>query len=152
MTDQGYGQGQPYGQQGGYPGQQGQTYPAPGAQYQAQAGGAGYGYPAPPPASSDQKGFLASLFDVSFSSFVTPTIIKVVYILVMILAGLGFLGVAFSGFTISLAFGLITLIIIAPLGFFVELALWRIMLEIFMVIFRMSDDIHAMRGSGGGLR
>ena len=35
VTDQGYGQGQPYGQ-GAYPGQQGQTYPAPGAQYQAQ--------------------------------------------------------------------------------------------------------------------
>ncbi len=149
MTDQGYGQGQPYGQ-GAYPGQQGQTYPAPGAQYQAQGGG--MGYPAPPPSSGDQKGFIASLFDVSFSSFVTPTIIKVVYILVMILAGLGFLGVAFSGFTISLVFGLITLIIIAPLGFFVELALWRIALEIFMVIFRIGDDIHAIRGSGGGLR
>ena len=152
MTDQGYGQGQPY---GGAPGQ-GAPYPGQGATYPA-PGGAGYpapggvGYPAPPPSSGTSKGFVGSLFDVSFSSFVTPTIIKVVYILVMILAGLGALAVAFTGFTYSVVFGLITLIILAPLGFFVELALWRIALEIFMVIFRIGDDIHAMR-DGGGLR
>jgi Domain of unknown function (DUF4282) len=132
VTNPGYGQGQPYGQGqgGGYPGQ---------------------GYQSPAPATASGKGFVASLFDTSFSSFVTPTIIKVVYVLVMILAGLGALGIAFSGFSISVVFGLISLIIIAPLAFFVELALWRISLEIFMVIFRMSDDIHAMR-NGGGMR
>jgi hypothetical protein len=133
VTNPGYGQGQPYGQgQGaGYPGQ---------------------GYQSPAPANGGGgKGFVASLFDTSFSSFVTPTIIKVVYVLVMILAGLGALGIAFSGFSISVVFGLISLIIIAPIVFFVELALWRITLEIFMVIFRMSDDIRAIR-NGGGVR
>ena len=136
MTDQGYGQGQgqPYGQGQGYPGQ-GAPYQAPG------------GYPSPQ-GTSGQKGFVASLFDVSFNNFVTPTIIKVVYILVMILAGLGALGIAASGFGVSVVFGLIALIIIAPLFFFVELSLWRIALEIFMVIFRIGDDIHAMRGGG----
>jgi hypothetical protein len=148
VADQGYGQGQPY---------QGQTQGAgyPGQGYPAQGYPAGQGYPsAPAPASngSGQKGFLGSLFDVSFSSFVTPTIIKVVYILVMILGGLGALGFVAEGFAVSVIFGIITLIIIAPLIYIVELALWRIALEIFMVIFRMSDDIHAMRGAGGGLR
>jgi hypothetical protein len=148
VSDQGYGQGQPYQGQtqgAGYPGQgyqgQGQGYPA----------GQGYGS-APAPNGSGTKGFLASLFDVSFTSFVTPTIIKVVYILVMILAGLGALGFVFEAFFISAIFGIIVLVIIAPIIYLFELALWRISLEIFMVIFRMSDDIHAIRNGGGGLR
>jgi Domain of unknown function (DUF4282) len=148
VTDQGYGQGQgqPYQGQTQGAGYQGQGYPAQGYP-------AGQGYPsAPAPNGSSPKGFFGSLFDVSFSSFVTPTIIKVVYILVMILGGLGALGFVAEGFAVSVIFGIITLIIIAPLIYIVELALWRIALEIFMVIFRMSDDIHAMRGAGGGLR
>jgi hypothetical protein len=124
VTNQGYGQGQPY---GAAPGQ---------------------GSPAPATGTS-AKGFVASLFDTSFTSFVTPTIIKVVYVLVMVLAGLGALGIAFSGFSINVGVGIITLIIFAPLAFFVELALWRISLEIFMVIFRMSDDVRAIRNGGG---
>jgi Domain of unknown function (DUF4282) len=136
VTDQGYGQGQPYGQQQG----QGAGYP-------------GQGYPAPTPGggAAAGKGFVSSLFDVSFTNFVTPTIIKVVYVLVMILAGLGALGIAFTGFSVNAIFGIITLVIIAPLAFFVELALWRISLEIFMVIFRIGEDIRAIR-NGGGLR
>jgi len=133
MTNQGFGQGQAYGAG------QGSPYPGQG----------GMGYPAPAQGGTSAKGFVASLFDVSFTSFVTPTIIKVVYILVMVLAGLGALGTAFSGFTFGIVAGLIALIIVAPIIFFVELALWRIPLEIFMVIFRIGDDIHAMRGGGG---
>jgi len=141
VTDPGYGQGQPYGAT------------QPGGGFQGQAGGyPGQGVPQPPAAGSGgSKGFVASLFDTSFTSFVAPTIIKVVYVLVMILAGLGALGIVVTGFSVSVIAGLIALIIFAPLAFFVELSLWRISLEVFMVIFRISDDIRAIR-NGGGMR
>jgi len=36
----------------------------------------------------EPKGFLASLFDTSFSSLVTPRVIKVIYIISMVVIGL----------------------------------------------------------------
>ena len=44
-----------------------------------------------------QKGFLASLFDPSFSSLITTKVIKVIYILSMILIGLGALASSSPG-------------------------------------------------------
>ena len=161
MTDQGFPQERPnYGAQGqgetnigpvpgysgqgaGYPGQAA-GYPGQGAAYPGN-GGTGWG---PQQGIGDAKGFVASLFDFGFSSFVTPKIIKVVYILVMIGLALGSLGVIAEGFLIGPLYGIIFLIIVAPLYFFVGLALWRIFLEVFMVIFRAADDLRAIRNRG----
>ena len=44
--------------------------------------------------------------------------------------------------------GLIVLLIGAPLYFLVVTALYRITLEFFMVIFRMAEDIRALRERG----
>jgi hypothetical protein len=132
-----------YGQPGGQPGQ--------GA---GQHGTASYGQPAGQPSprpqvSGSSTSFLSALFDFSFSSFVTPKVIKVLYILIMILAGLTAAGFIISAFAASPTLGLITLIIIAPLFFFITIALYRILLEFFMVIFRMAEDIRTMRDRGG---
>ncbi len=93
------------------------------------------------------KGFAGSLFDFGFTSFVTPTIIKVVYVLVMIGYGLGALTIVVEGFFVNVIAGILA-IVFAALVFFIGLALWRIFLEVFMVIFRMADDIRAMRQGG----
>ena len=45
-----------------------------------------------------QKGFLASLFDLSFSNLITTKVIKVIYILSMILIGLGALVIVIAAF------------------------------------------------------
>lgn len=97
---------------------------------------------------ADAKGFVASLFDFGFDSFVTPKVVKVIYVLVMLLIGLGALGFAVTAFRLSAAFGVISLLILCPLFFFVNLALWRIVLELFMVIFRIADDIRHIRVQG----
>jgi hypothetical protein len=132
LSNQGYGQERP--DYGAAPGQ--------GAGYPGQATGGS------PPAQSTAKGFISSLFDFGFNSFVTPKVIKVVYVLITIVLGLVALaGVAFS-FRISPIFGIIDLLILAPLGFFIYLALWRIALEIFMIIFRISDDLRIIRDRG----
>jgi hypothetical protein len=94
------------------------------------------------------KGFMASLFDFGFNSFVTPKVVKVVYVLIMILLALGELTFAVVAFRISPASGIIALLILCPVSFFVYLALWRILLEIFMVIFRIAEDLQAIRTRG----
>ncbi|HUC58785.1 MAG TPA: DUF4282 domain-containing protein [Streptosporangiaceae bacterium] len=161
MTDPGYGQGRPdYGMPG-----QGQTYPAagyPGYQQQApnyQAQQPGYpqgngydtGFPAAPsqPSSAASKGFFGSLFDTSFESFVTPTIIKIVYILAMIGVGFGTLVLAIEGFVALHIYGIFVLLIICPLYFFFSLLLTRIYMELIMVIFRLSNDVRVIRDRGG---
>ena len=100
---------------------------------------------------SGAKGFAASLFDFDFTSFVTPKIIKILYILIVVVTGLGAITWTLIDFRISVAFGLITLVIIAPLIFFVTIALYRVILEFFAVVFRLAEDIHAIRERGDRL-
>ncbi len=146
MSNQGYGQERPdYDTAAG----QGAGYAGPGGGYPGQgAGNPGQGAGAPLPAQSGARGFVSSLFDFGFNSFVTPKVVKVVYVLITIVLGLvALVGVVFS-FRINPVFGIIDLFILAPLGFFIYLALWRIALEIFMVIFRISDDLRIIRDRG----
>jgi hypothetical protein len=171
LTEQGYGKSRPedetraaqvplgqppygaaQGQGEAYPGQ-GQAYPGQGEAYpgqgQAYPGQGAPGYPVPTQAASSAKGFVSSLFDFGFNSFVTPKVVKVVYVLVMIVLGLAGLAFAFSAFEYSAVAGIFVLLIVAPLFFFIYLALWRIALEIFVVIFRIADDLRAIRERGG---
>jgi hypothetical protein len=51
-------------------------------------------------------------------------------------------------FKLNAAFGIATLFILGPLFTMIVLAMWRIFLEFFMVIFRISDDIRDVRQRG----
>jgi hypothetical protein len=99
-----------------------------------------------PPA--EPKGFLGALFDFSFTSFVTPKVVKVLYILIVVVVGLSAVGFALSVLAANVGLGLIVLLIGAPLYFLVVTALYRITLEFFMVIYRMAQDIRAIRERG----
>jgi hypothetical protein len=145
------GQQQAYpGQQQAYPGQQ-QAYPGQQA-YQSQAAGyqgAGYqGHGIPPQEQQVSKGLLASLFDFGFTSFATPKIAKVVYVLVTILLGLATVGFLIFCFIESAALGIVALVVLCPLYFFINLAIWRIGMELMIVLFRMAEDIRSMRIRG----
>ncbi len=94
------------------------------------------------------KGFLGSLFDVGFTSFVTPKVIKALYLLIMIGTVLAALFYSYVDYRVNAAFGVLTLFVIAPLFTLIILAVWRIFLEFFMVIFRISDDIRNLRERG----
>jgi uncharacterized membrane protein len=162
--------------QPGYPGQdqtytsmgQGQDYqnyqgyqaPGYGAQ-QGQGQGAGAGTPqwqgiagVTPGAGrarakpSGETGFIGSLFDFSFSSFVTPKIIKVLYVLVTIWTALIGLTILIWGFKLGgVAGGLFTLIIIEPIFLLLTLGIYRVVLEAFMVIFRIYEETKKIRES-----
>lgn len=143
MTDQGFGQGQPDDATRAADGPPGQPQYGPGV------GQGATGYPPPSQQLSDTKGFVASLFDFGFTSFVTTKVVKVLYVLVMVLLALGALGFVISAFAVKPILGIFVLLIAAPIVFFVYLAVWRIFLEILIIIFRIAEDLRAIRERGG---
>jgi Domain of unknown function (DUF4282) len=104
---------------------------------------------------ADARGFLGALFDFSFTSFVTTRIIKVLYVLILVLASITALIYTIVAFRLSAAFGLLTLVIGDPLFIIIVMAFWRLILEAFIVMFRIAEDIRALRersdsGAGAG--
>jgi hypothetical protein len=100
--------------------------------------------PPPPPAPGSYaditgKGFWAKFFDFSFSDFITPSVIRVLFILFMVVIGLSFIGGLVSGFMWSPALGVFALIGGLIWGF-VALILARVFLEIVIVFFHIHDD------------
>jgi uncharacterized membrane-anchored protein len=87
--------------------------------------------------------FVAALFDLSFTTFVTPSIIKVVYVIGLIAIGAATLFFALSGFfsSDSPALGVVTLVI-SPVVGLLYLCFFRMMCEFYLAITRMSEDIH----------
>jgi hypothetical protein len=123
----------------GYPAQE-QAYPGQGqTQWQAVPGMA----PGRPGQSgaSGEKGFFGSLFDFSFKSFVTPKIIRVLYVLFTLWTALISLVLLVVGFrTGGMAGGLFMLIVIVPIYVLLTLGVYRVILEAFMVIFRIYEE------------
>ena len=86
-----------------------------------------------------QKGFFGSLFDISFSSLITTRIIKVLYVLALIVIGLFSLFFIIGAFTNSAGAGILTLVILAPLGALVYTVYTRVILEFIIVVFRIAE-------------
>ena len=123
---------------GSYPG--GGSYGGGGGSYGG--GGGPYGGGGPPAGQPSGKGFFGALFDMSFTTFVTPMIIKVVYIIGLIAIGLGTLFFAVSGFFgDNPGVGIVTLIV-SPLVGLLYLCFFRMMCEFYVAITRMSEDIN----------
>jgi hypothetical protein len=133
--------------------------PAPTASFAAVTAEAGTGRPDAehrPAAARDQvpgeaadvRGFLGALFDFGFTSFVTPKVIKVLYMLIVIGTVVSALVFTFIAFKASLVFGFLTLLIGDPLFILIVLAIYRIILEIFVVGFRAAEDIRVLRERG----
>jgi hypothetical protein len=85
------------------------------------------------------KGFFASLFDFSFTSFVTTKLIKFLYVLGILLAALGGLFLIITAFSQGVLPGLGALII-APLFLLLGIMYLRVILEVLIVIFRISEN------------
>ena len=99
--------------------------------------------------SSDSKGFLGSLFDFSFTSFVTPKIIKVIYVLITIWTVIWALIFLRLGFKYGgAAGGFFTLLVVDPILIAATLGAYRMVLELFMVVHRIHEDLKAIRERG----
>ena len=87
----------------------------------------------------ETKGFFGSLCDFSFTALVTSKVIKVLYGLSILGAAILAIGLIVAGFSNSAGLGVVTLIIGAPLAFLIYVIYARVLLEIIIVIFRISE-------------
>jgi len=86
------------------------------------------------------KNILNVIFDFSFSEFVTTRIIKVLFILAIVLAGLWALFILAVGLSSGNVGAIITALIMAPLVFFFMVICSRVWLELIIVAFRIAEN------------
>lgn len=89
----------------------------------------------------DPKGLITSLFDLSFSHFITPKIQRFLYVLLLVVSGL--VGLSVLGAALGMASGflgkvgaLIVGVPVAGLVFLLMAMYCRVMMEILIVVFR----------------
>jgi len=99
--------------------------------------------------SLEAKGYIRSLYDFSFSSFVTRKVIKVLYILITVVYSIGAVIVFISLLTRHSAADVVIAVIGVPLGYLIYLTIARISLEVLMVIFGIGEDVREMRDLAG---
>ena len=98
--------------------------------------------PPTPPASgggSGEGGFFARLFDTSFSTFVTPSIVKVLFVLGVVLISIVSLFILIGGLSTIDDDG-IALVVIAPLYWLLGVIWIRVLIEVVMVLFRIEAN------------
>jgi hypothetical protein len=101
----------------------------------------------------EAKGFFGSLFDYSFSSFVTPRIIKILYVLATILISLWTLFLIAAAFNVSEGTGAAMLLIGGPLFFLFSMIYARVFLELVIAFFRINGNVQEIRDDRlGGAR
>jgi len=123
-----------------YPQQQ--SYAQPGYQQPQPYATPGAGQPqyAMPVSADEAKGFIGALFDLSFTSFITTKLVKVLYIIAIVGAALEALGVIGIGFARGSLYGLIMLVA-SPIVFFAIVIVARVYMELVIVIFRAAEQL-----------
>lgn len=95
-------------------------------------------------------GFMKSLFDVSFTRFVSPSVVKIVYILIMVLVAIAYIVMVFAGFQSNAGLGLLMLVVVGPLVALIYLALARVGLESLIASIRTAENTAELVRLGGG--
>ena len=91
------------------------------------------------------KSFFGSLFDYSFSSFITPRIIKILYVLATIVISLWTLFLIVAAFNVSDGAGGGMLLIGGPLFFLFSMIYARVFLELVIAFFRINGNVQEIR-------
>lgn len=94
-------------------------------------------------ASAEEPGFLASLFDLDFKSFVALRFIKVIYVIAIVFIGLGGVGLFF----VALANRNLGAAIFALVFLVFYLIVIRVSLEVIALLFRIGQDATAIRNA-----
>ncbi len=103
--------------------------------------------PLPAPGAADsgngaQSGFFSRLFDVSMKTFITPSIIKVLFVLGLVAISIFSLILLIAG---TQADGGAVLILLAPLYWFLGVLYLRVILEVIVVLFRIEENTRGQR-------
>ena len=93
------------------------------------------------------NGFLTALFDLTFSRFVTSKLIPLLYVLALILIGLGLVTGVLSGFVKLLdgdLFTAVMAVVITPLMALIAVVVTRVYLELIVVLFKIAENTREM--------
>lgn len=101
-----------------------------------------------PPSPDEGKALIKSLYDFNFDHFVTPKILRFFYALSVILLSLAAV-IFFIAMLTQGAEGIILAIIFVPIGYLVYLIMIRIYFELISALFRIADDLRAIRRGKG---
>lgn len=96
---------------------------------------------------ADAKSFFAALFDWRFHTLITPKIVSIVYLIGMVLIGLYLLAFLVFSFSTGEPLVAVFMLIVGPVAALIALAFWRMTLEFYFAVVRMSDDIHRSNGA-----
>ena len=92
----------------------------------------------------EAKGFIKSLHDFRFVSFVAMRMLKVLYVIITILYSLAALGFLIGAIVSANAASIILGVILVPIGYIVYLVFARLTIEVIMVIFRIGADVRSL--------
>lgn len=101
---------------------------------------------------NDAKSFFSSLLDMSFSDFITPKIIKVLFILAIIGSAIWALALLVAGIASGSAGGILGGLIGAPIVFILAVILSRVYLELLLVMFRIAENTGRLVNHAEGSR
>jgi len=87
-----------------------------------------------------RKGFLASLLDTSFTTLVTTRVISVLYLLLLILVGVGLLAFVIAAIASGSAAEILVALIVGPLVALLYVVYARVILEVILAIFRLLES------------
>lgn len=87
-----------------------------------------------------RKGFVASLLDTSFSTLVTTRVIRFLYILLLVLVGLGLLGFIVAAIASGSLSQILVALIVGPLMALLYVIYARVILEVILAIFRLLES------------
>lgn len=95
---------------------------------------------------------MKELFDFDFNSFITPKIVKIVYILIMIGLGIAYLAMVIATFAARQAsLALLIMFVLGPLAVLIYLALARMGLESLIASIRTAQNTgELVRLANGG--
>lgn len=91
---------------------------------------------------------------LNFDKLMGPWLVRIVYYLGIIGILLGVVAGILGGFGAMGVFGFgagIGMVIGAPIGGVLGICFWRFVCELYIVLFRVGDDIAAIRSGGSGL-
>lgn len=91
----------------------------------------------------DNKGPMGMLFDLSFTEFVTTQVIRLLFILGIVFAGLATLGLIITGFGHGVFTGIVCLLL-SPVAFLLYVLAARIWCEMIIVVFRIAENTGKM--------
>ena len=102
------------------------------------------------PTSSADASFFRALFDLSFTRFITPMIVKFVYVLMIVVIAIVYLFYAILLFQAgSSSIGVLWLLVIGPIASVLWLAIARMTLEFYLAVVRVSEDVRHAVSRGG---